>query len=343
MIRIFFLIVLLFYGIGRPASLRQSENQISLLSKTIDLVFADSFLQAYELAADFPDSSAGRPIYHLLIASVVHAEMFDAENYDKERIFKAHIDSCISVLNRWTGNNPDDPWGFFFLGSAHAYKSVRNTQMKKWLSAFIDGWRARGKFARALELDSTLYDAYTGLGNYHYWSSAILGKYLPFLPDKREQGLRELRLAADSSLFSGKPALTGLAWAYIHKKRMGRAVRIGIDMYNVTGGGRNSLWILGGAYWRMGNLPLAAQYYGELLKSFQSTGNQNYYNIVLCRYRRGVSLHGMGKDEEARSEFETILSYEVSRDIKKRLDKIYKKTRQRLEEMDRRSPERKSR
>jgi hypothetical protein len=85
----------------------------------------------------------------------------------------------------------------------------------------------------------------------------------------------------------------------------------------------------------MGNLPLAAKYYGELLRSFQRVGNQNYYNIIVCRYRRGVSLKGMGKYEEARFEFERILSYDISRDVRKRLDKVFRKTRQRLDEIER--------
>ncbi len=319
------------------ATLKPSHEQLTILSETVDYIFTDRYEQAYSNCDQLNDTIPGQPIHHLLYAGILHAEMMDAEEYSRGRTFLAHIDSSIKILKNWTRENPDDPWGYFFLGSAYGYKATWHGQKKSWLKSLIDGLKARGKFARALKIDSTLYDAYTGMGNYHYWSSAKLGKYIPFLPDNRDKGLEELKLAADSSLFSNKPAALGLAWALIHEKQFSGAIRIGRRLYKETGGGRASLWILGGAYWRMGNLRNAEKYYGELIESLRQTGDQNYYNLIFCRYRKGVCLFGMGKDELAKNEFEGLLSYKVSGEVDKRLKKIYKKTRGYIKKLEKRS------
>lgn len=327
-------ILLLTGQISHAATLRPSPKQLAILNRTIDLIFADSFSQAYEEVREFPDTLDGQPVYHLIYASLLHAEMMDLEDYSEERVFFSHIDASIHSLKKWTDNNPDDAWGYFFLGSAFGYKSLLQAQKGSWLKSLLSGLKAKGRFSDAIKLDSTLYDAYTGMGSYHFWSSVKLGKYLPFLPDNREMGLRELRIAADSSLFSRKPAVTGLAWALLYEKKSDEALRIGDELYRETDGGRNALWILGGAYWRMGNLPLAAEYYGELLESFLKLDRQNYYNVIFCRYRRGVSLFGMGRIEQAKADFESILSYDVSKEVRKRHDKTYEKTRDYLKRIE---------
>lgn len=341
MIRVISVCFLLSSEIGLSASLKPSDQQITVFSRAIDMVFADSFSRAYELIEEMPDTIPGRPIYHLLYGSVLHTEMLDSEDFAREKKFFTHIDSCVNYLKKWTDDNPEDPWGFLFLGSAYGYKSILHVHKKQWLKSLIDGLKAKGKFAKAIKLDSTIYDSYTGMGNYHYWSTVKLGKYIPFLPDNREKGLVELKLAADSSLFSRKPALAGLAWAMIQEKRYKEAILIGKALLEETYGGRNSLWILGGAYWRTGNLSQAAKHFKMLIDSFIATGNQNYYNLIFCRYRLGVCKFKLGQADKAKAEFKVLLSYDVSREVEKRHKKTYKKARQYLKKIDKIIKERK--
>jgi tetratricopeptide (TPR) repeat protein len=317
-------------------SLEPSPEQLNLLTETIDYIFADSFAQAYRTCNLLDDPAPGRPVAHLLYAGILHAEMLDAEEYDRGETFLAHIDSTVKALKKWVDKNPDDPWGYFFLGSAYGYRATWHGQKGSWLKSLIDGLKAKGKFSKALKLDSTLYDAYTGIGNYHYWSSARLGKYIPLLPDSREKGLQELRLAVDSSLISTEPAAATLGWALIHEKRLSEAAEVGQKLYARTSGGRASLWIMGSVYWYRGNLNKAEEYYSKLLESLMRTGNRNYYNLIFCRYRMGVSLFGTGRYDEAREEFETILSYDVPEEIASRHKETFEKSRYYLERLEKR-------
>jgi hypothetical protein len=75
------------------ATLEPSPEQLNIITETIDYIFTDSFAQAYEACAHMNDPVPGKPVAHLLFASVLHAEMLDAENYDRGEIFLAHIDT----------------------------------------------------------------------------------------------------------------------------------------------------------------------------------------------------------------------------------------------------------
>ncbi len=326
MIRPLILLLILTFAKCHSATVEPSHDQIAAFSNSIAMVFSDSFVAAYDIVGDMTDTVPGKPIYHLLCAAVAHAEMLDAEDFSRERVFFGHVDTSVDLLEKWEKENPDDAWGQFFLGTAHGYKSVLYAQKKSWLKSLVAGLKAKGKFKKAIEIDPALYDAYTGMGNYHYWSTVKLGKYIPFLPNNRDKGILELKLAVDSSLFSSLPARAGLAWALIQEKEYKQAIEIGRRMEEETGGGRNSLWILGGAYWRTGNLNLAADYYSRLIDSFNATGNQNYYNLIFCGYRRGVCYFKMGRLKEAMRDFETILSYETSKKVKKRHKETFERT-----------------
>jgi tetratricopeptide (TPR) repeat protein len=328
----------LFPVICPGASLRPSNQDLVVLSRTSSYVFQDSFPQAYQTARELNDTIPGRPIYRLLYASIVEAEMMDQEDYSLGRVFRDSVDSAIDVLDRWVDKNPRDAWGHFLLGSAYGYRAVWQYQTGKWFKSMFSGLKSKNRFFKALELDPSLYDAYTGIGSYHYWSTVKLRKYIPFLSDNRDEGLRELQLAMDSSLFSSQPAAAGLAWALLNERRYGDALKIALILKEKTYTGRTSLWILGGVYWANGSLKKASDAYGELIESLVRAGNQNYYNLIFCRFRKGICQYAMGNYKAAEAEFNTLLSYNPSKDVREKHKKIFEKTREYLKGMGKHPP-----
>lgn len=319
--------VFLFSIPASAATLEPDSNRIAVLVRTIDYIYTDSFDVAYRSAEDLNDTLPGEPIYNITVASILQSQMTDLEDYSEKKRFFSLLDGCKRFFEDWIKKNPDDPWGYYFLGMVHASRAMWHGQQKSWLKSFISGLKARGKFSKAIELDPRLYDAYAGLGNYHFWSSAMLAKYIPFVPDKRKDGLKEMRLAMDSSYFSSKPAATGLAWALINEKKFVEARRIGLKLYKETSGGRISMWILGSVGWDSGNLPEAENYYGRLIESLNRQRGRNYFNLIFCRFRRGVSYY-MKKDyKRATEDFEILLSYNMSKEVRKRQKKVLNRSR----------------
>jgi tetratricopeptide (TPR) repeat protein len=309
------------------ATLRPDDSRVAAIVETIDFIYTDNFEQAYRTAERINDTLPGMPVYNLMMASILQSRMTDLEDYSEKDRFFSLLDGCKGFFQDWIEDNPGDPWGHYFLGMVHAAKAMWHGQQKSWLKSFIEGLKARNKFSKAIELDPGLYDAYAGLGNYHFWSSAMLARYLPFVPDNRERGLQELRLAMDSSYFSSEPAATGLAWALIHEKKFAEARQIGLELYKKTSGGRISLWVLGSVSWQSGDLVNAGRYYGRLIDSLNREGGGNKYNLIFCRYRRGVSFYNRKEYERAKEDFEILLSYDVSKAIRSRHKMTYEKAR----------------
>jgi len=316
------------------ATLKPSDYEMAVILKTIDYVFADSFERAREITNALNDTFPGQPLYHLLIASIIHAQMMDGENFGSEKEFMTNIDYCLDALERWTERYPNDPWGHFFMGSAQGYKSIWQGQKGSWLKSLLSGLKAKGKFYDALKLDPRLLDCYTGIGSYHYWSSVKLRKIFPFLSDDRRKGLEELKLAMDSSYISRQAAAIGYGWALLNERKYSDALRVARALHDSTGGARNALWLLGGIYWGRGDLRNAAENYGLLINSLDRVGGQNYYNLIYCRYRRGFCLYGMKKYKEAEQEFRTLLSYKPSKEIQERHIKTFQKAREYLEKIN---------
>lgn len=315
-------------------SLRPDEERVAAVIKTVDYVFSDSFEAAYDAVELIADTLPGKPVYNLIYSSILIADMTDREDYSRKKELFKHLDSSKRFFQKWTDNNPGDAWGYFFLGTVHAYKAMFYGQTRTWLKSFIEGMKSRGKFSRALEIDPTLYDAYTGLGSYHYWSSDKLAKYIPFLPDNRKRGLEEIRIAKDSSYFSSKLAAAGLAWALIQENKLPEALKIARELYRESSGGRASLWILGAIHWKSGNLQAAKEDYTEMMNSLNAVGGQNNYNLIFCRYRRGVCFYMMKDYENAKEDFEALLSYKISKEVRERHKKTLEKTREYLEKTE---------
>lgn len=328
------ILLLLPWSITWGASLKPSGQELSIFTKAIDYVFQDSFSQAFQVADSLTDTLPGQPIHHLLHASIIHAQMLDSEDDSRESEFMDHVNAALDRLNDWVDRHRDDPWGYFFCGTGYGYKAVWLAHKGSWLKAMFAGLNAKSRFSDAIRLDAHFYDCYTGLGNYHYWSSVKIRKFLPFLPDNRDDGLRELRLAADSSRISTKAAQIGLAWAMLNEKNYPEALKFGNQLKETANSGRNSLWILGGIYWRSGNLRKAADMYNQIIESLERAGNQNGYNLIFLHYRKGVCYYGMGNNKAAEEEFKTVLSYDPPKDVRKRLDDAFQQAQSYLDKIE---------
>jgi len=107
-------------------------------------------------------------------------------------------------------------WIRFSVGSAYGYRALSRLRRRNWIGAFLDGRRSNAHLNADLQLDPHLYDAYFAFGAYHYWRSArsaFIRSIVFWMPDRRELGLQQMRLAADHGRYIRTGALHGLALA----------------------------------------------------------------------------------------------------------------------------------
>ncbi len=199
---------------------------------------------------------------------------------------------------------------FLWSGASLGIKAIRDAMMGNWWDAIWDGLKAGDKLERCLKIDSTLYDVYFGLGNYHYWKS-VKSKvfwWLPFVGDERQKGINEIKISIEKGKFAEIPGKISLMRIYIEEKNYNELIKLADELlkeYNFL----YPLWYKAFSNVQIGEWQKAIILYNEILKKLNKKyfhGIEGeiecYYFIALCNYK-------IGKIEEAKKHLNKILPY----------------------------------
>jgi tetratricopeptide (TPR) repeat protein len=297
-----------------------------VLNKAIYATYSDSFTTAFAcLDSVINTDHECWPAYVFKIG-ILYTEMNDDENLDRVEYLKALIDTTLIGLDNFLDHSPDDKWALFFKGTTIGYLALYEGHHGSWVKAVFKGLEAGKLFNKAVDEDSTFYDAYLGLGNLNYWRSAKMGfiTSLPFIPDRREEGITQITLAMDSSLYGSLPAATGLAWIYYNRKEYSRTAELMNDLEKRGIHGRQILWPKGLAFFKSGSAGGTIETFARIKDGLERKGNQNYYNIGLCNYYLGLSHYWRREYTSALGYFNELLNQQVDSDVAKRLKDKYK-------------------
>ncbi len=120
--------------------------------------------------------------------------------------FRQRMSGVIERLEKAQEKGPKDPDLLFLAGMAWGYKALADGVLKNYFSAYKGLRNAYNLLQETLRVDPRYYDAYYGLGLYHYafsrlssFSRAVASLLLP--SGNREQGLKELELVAEKGVY----------------------------------------------------------------------------------------------------------------------------------------------
>jgi tetratricopeptide (TPR) repeat protein len=137
--------------------------------------------------------------------------LLDPENRELDDEFSAAVDRAIANTEAWTDRAPDDAEAWFYKGGAYAARVQWRVLRNEKLSAARDGKSIKLSLERAIEIDSTLEDAYFGVGMYKYYADVAptAAKFLRFLlllpgGDRREGLEQMLRARSRGKLLQGE-------------------------------------------------------------------------------------------------------------------------------------------
>lgn len=299
--------------------LKPDSLEDAFITKAMSYVNIDSFQVATVCIESLITVDSDYWPAYVIKAGIIYVEMTDDERYDREKYFKALIDTSLAGLDEHLKHHPDDKWALFFKGTALGYQAIWEGQHGSWFKAIMKGLKAGKYFSRAVKKDTLFYEAYVGLGTLHYWRSAKLGilRKLPFIPDKRQQGIDELKKAMEKSRYSSTAAAIGLGWIYIDCKEYHKAVAVADQLIARGEDGRQTLWIRAVANFNRGNISGTIKDFNQIKEGLLKKGNQNYYNLVICGYCLGVAHYLKGDNETALGYFDEILNYDLSTEIEK--------------------------
>ncbi len=259
----------------------------------------------------------------LYLAGVDHAEMLDREEYDRKDKFKSDAEHAIELAEDALKRGHDSAWAYLTIGNAHAYIASLEAKDGSWWTAMRRGLKAKGAYLDALKVDPNMYDAYLGLGTYHYWKSAKTEfiNWLPLVGDRKDDGVEELHLAVDSSLFSSDLALNSLVWIHLDREQPDQALVCAQRLSVKYPSSRLVRWGLAFSNYSAGRFHEALDHFGAIIASLEADSTQNYFNLIECRFHRAEIYERVGQPNVARDEYQRMVEYPASDEDKSRQSK----------------------
>ena len=228
----------------------QSERSRTLLDAGREAIFQFKLAEAestFTMLAALPDGKVAAA-FHLETISLLKLIASDKAVYFDE--FLVRSDALRDMLEE----EPASTWQAFLKAEADLHRAIARSKRGQYLRAALAGRSAYLGYERLLQAHPDFYDAYKGMGVLHAGIGSASGARRKFLgllgfDGTVEEGMRELRLAAEKSHFNREEAQVFLAQ---------------IDM-RLFGSSEQSGEMMGALWQRYPESPLLAHLYGSYL------------------------------------------------------------------------------
>jgi len=297
-----FLIALILGNITVINSRDLTAEKTGLIRDGQTLLLNGQWDNAYALFVRYHRNDTTDPAGYLYRAAALHAEMMDRE----ENMYGVKFEWLCDSTRLWAQRElksctaRDSALYRLYVGHQYAYRALWESRFGSDLASLNFGIKARNQYLKGIEIDSTLYDIYLGLGNYHYWKSVKSGilKFAGIFKNEKKAGIREIMLAADSSLFSSDASKSALIWIMINEKDYDSAIALCGELREKYPNGNSFVWPMAEAFYKSGQYDKAAENYDFLLSRFKKEPG-NYYNLIEAAYWLSLSYEKMGQNKKA--------------------------------------------
>ncbi|HVP36124.1 MAG TPA: tetratricopeptide repeat protein [Terriglobales bacterium] len=275
----------LFYN-GFVFSQESNPDLDSIISRGVDFIRWDKFDQGIAEFKKVIDLYPDEPIGYFFVGASLQGLIDDYRNETYNDEFEKYINLAIKKGNAKVDQNPNSALEHFYLGGALGYRGIYRSFRGNWWGAFMDGGKAYSHLKEAVEHDSTLYDAYFGLGSYHYWKSvkSKLFWWLPFFGDQREKGIQETMIAIQKGKYAKNEAANSLLRIYLEEKDYPAVIKWGEEVKKINPDNPFRLWMMSAAYIEMKNWDDAQNTLQYLLNVFKSSPYYDPAAEYECRY-----------------------------------------------------------
>ncbi len=294
-----------------------------VILRGIEFLEHDNYESALETFENLKERHPRHPAPHFFKAVAYQQWMttFRLKRYQKE--MEENIQLAIQKGKALLEKN-DSPWIHFYIGGAHGYRAYDRFQKHEWLGAYIDAKRGMASLRKALEREPALYDAYLGLGSYHYWRTAKSNfiRIIAFwVPDQRELGLRQLEFCAAQGLYARYEAIYNLIVAYFDYGKYEKAFEVFIrtigrkKIHNIS-----DLYVKARLLVEFGKWPEVESLFREILERLDLRGVSSIGYRVECKYWMAQSLLGQNRLGEALTMAAQALAQSETRNPDRELD-----------------------
>ena len=302
----------------------------SLIGRGIDQSIRQNYAEAESTFSKIIRLEKNHPRGYFFLAAVVQSKMMDFETDRWEESFLSLLKKAEHYAKKLIKQNKQNAWAHFYLGSVFSYRAFYNGKSKEYISAIKYGLAGISSLEKAIKLDSTVYDAYFGIGSYKYWRSKLTRyfNWLPLISDERKPGIEMVKLSAQKGKYTKYAAINELTWILIDDGKVTEALKwakLGLQNYPHS---RFFLWGAAKSYYNLNQFNRALEYYNIILTSVKNEEINNHYNEIICYYKIAQCYFHLEQYEKSLNYCDDITKIKTSSGVKDRLNEIFKKVRE---------------
>ena len=270
----------------------------------------DSALSTFDrLILHYPD----HPVGYFCKAGTYKTVM---QNYRINR-FESEMDSLLDMaIQIGKDAHRKDALARFYMGGAYGFRGLHKVRKRDWVGAFGDGLKGLRALENALDINPDLYDAYYGLGAYHYWRSAK-AKILRFLPgfyNEKRRGIWEIWQAINKGTYTPMECKFALVWIYYDNEEFEKADALNKELLSFFPKNSSCLYMrirIDEKKEDWENMAASAE---ALLNHLSTIEYKSIGFLVECHYLAAVAYFRMNAYHASLNHLETALSRIPQRD-----------------------------
>lgn len=304
------LLILVIYLPGLPAQTSPSHlDQLVQAGKQEIYHFRlDKALLIFrEVQKQYPDYPQGF-FYESYITAIYFSQ--DKTNDSLDTALHRTVERSVEVGEAFKKRDPANPDALYYLGVSYGVLGIYHVLNRSYFKGYINGRRGKNYLEKVVRVDSTYYDAYLGLGIFHYYVDLLPGvvkffaSILGFHGD-RARGIREIHLTAQKGqFFSVEAKFVYSAIRYFFEGRKQVSLHTFIQLRNVYPDNPALTLLIGYHYRRMGQLKQALHFFKSVPTSYEKKLPQisvmRFYNTGVCYFR-------MNRFPEAEAAFDSLI------------------------------------
>ncbi len=308
------LIALLIAGVSSGLCQSVTANQVhgdrmeALLDSTATETYNYNFSGALKLAEDmirlYPDRPEGYIYKCGIYSKMLMEEAFQSPD-SIWKIYKPLVEKGCELSKQRVKTNPEDIKDLFNYASALVYRSRYDAAKSDWIGLMSDAVKSKKMLEKALEVDPTFYDAYSGIGAFDYYAAHLPWYLKPvafLLGIKGDEagGIADLKKASRLGNHSKAEAASFLAEiVYTDEKKFDEIAALASDLHRKYPGNLDYTRTLCFAYYKLHE-------YGKVIECADQAVNHDtigepdrFLSMAYIRFYRGESFAAMKSHYDA--------------------------------------------
>jgi len=245
------------------------------------------------------------------------ARFYDLHDTSSIPEYYRHLDHVLTVTEKRA-----DPLSVFYRASAYAFLSVMKVHENRKLTGALMGRKSAELFRGLLQNGTGSGDALGMMGSYHYWASVALKNFtwLPFVRDERNPGLLELRLGQRQARYMRFALTHSLLWIDYDTYQLDEAVALCDSVLKEYPANPVFRQIKLHILYRRGDYEAALGLARPLMEEYRSR-EEVPLNRISITAKTALILYALGRQKEADSLAEPLLSAKYDPDLRQRVRK----------------------